>query len=423
MTSAMPHQHAPLGSAPHARTQARRVLPVYARVRSALAGGLSALLAACSGPMLPFATDTPPLVLTTIAHAGIADGRARFREIFCTVLAREGGDCDARLWRVGSEPAAGGAPVPEGPFAHRWRILLVTGFGAQCFAHLVRAFEDAEERLTALGAGLVHVPVTAFGGVAQNAAIVRDTVLAQEPGDGTRLVLLGYSKGAADTMEALLRYPELGEHVAAFVSVAGAVNGSPLAEVVPGWLEEFVAMLPGTDCAMGDRQALLDLAPRRQLRAVDDARGGLPVPAFSLVALADEPEISELLKPFWSRLAAADPRNDGQMLWYDQILPESTLLAYLRGDHLAVAVPVAQKLPWLAKDRIDRNDFPRAALLEAILRYLDEALPEAPGAPSPPAAVPGKSGPGASITSTRRMSSPLSPTRPGRRVAGSTARS
>lgn len=366
--------------------------------------------------MLPFTTDAPPLVLTTIGQAGISDDRSRFREIFCTVLARDGEDCGRWLWTVGHEPAAPSQPVAIGPFAHPWRVLVVTGFGAQCFAHLVRAFEDGEPRLKALGAELVHLPVTAFGSVAQHATIVRDAVMSL-PQDRP-VVLLGYSKGAADSLEALQRFPELATRVAAFVSVAGAVNGSPLAEVVPAWLQELVALLPGTRCAMGDRRALADLAPRLRLQAVAAAEDGLPVPAFSLVAFADEPEISELLKPFWSQLARADPRNDGQMLWYDQLLPRSTLLGYLRGDHLAVAVPVEQRLPWLAEDRIDRNRFPRAALLEAVLRYLDETM-----AAAPEKAVSRNSGAGSSITRMRRISSPLSPTSWARRVCGSTARS
>lgn len=363
-----------LGSALPPDTQAFPAAPAYGRAGRSIAMALLALLAACTGPMLPFDTQTPPLVLTTISHAGIVDGRARFREIFCTVLARVREDCERRLWRVAEEPPAPSKPVSSGPLIHRWRILLVTGFGAQCFAHRVRAFEDAEERLGALGAELVHVPVTAFGSVMQNAAIVRDAITAER--GNARLLLLGYSKGAADAMAAIVHFDEAARRVSAFAAIGGAVNGSPLAEVVPDWLEELIALMPGTDCDMGDRQALEDLAPRHRLKAVEAASAGLPVPTFSLVAFANEPEISEILKPFWARLAAADPRNDGQMLWYDQILPQSTLLGYLRGDHLAVAVPVAEKLPWLAKDRVDRNDFPRAALLEAVLRYLDEALPD-----------------------------------------------
>jgi hypothetical protein len=375
VTSTIPHPSRHEVSAPTALAQAARRRWQEAFSRSAAVAILSLLFAACSGPMRPFTTDIPPLVLTTIGHAGIGDGRSRFREIVCTVLARDGEDCARWLWTVGREPDGLPKPVPAGPFAHHWRVLVVTGFGAQCFAHLVRAFEDAEQRLHALGAELVHLPLTAFGSVAQNAALVRDA-LVSTPRDRP-VVLLGYSKGVADAMAALQRFPELAAQVAAFVSVAGAVNGSPLAEVVPAWLQELVALLPGTRCVMGDRQALADLLPRLRLQAVAAARHGLPVPAFSLVAFADEPEISALLKPFWSKLARADPRNDGQMLWYDQILPQSVLLGYLRGDHLAVAVPVADKLPWLAKDRIDHNRFPRAALLEAILRYLDEVITSA----------------------------------------------
>ena len=42
-----------------------------------------------------------------------------------------------------------------------------------------------------------------------------------------RLVLIGYSKGAPDILGGLVTYPELAQRVAAVVSVAGSVNGSP----------------------------------------------------------------------------------------------------------------------------------------------------------------------------------------------------
>ncbi|GBD43380.1 hypothetical protein HRbin40_00853 [bacterium HR40] len=408
------------------------LLPVSARLRLAKAPRprwayplryaalvlVLAWLAACSRPMLPFDTETPPLVLAPARLAGIRDDRGRFREIVCDILAREGEDCETRLWRMAAEPPGVGAEPGAGPLARRYRLLLVTGFGAQCFFHLVRAFEDAEARLAAMGAQLVHVPVTAFGSVRQNAAIVRDAVLAEAASDDAALVLLGYSKGAADAIEALRRYPEVARRIVAFVSIAGAVNGSPLAEAVPDWLQQFVAFLPATRCDPGDWGALADLFPRRRLAALAEIPGSLPVPTFALVAFAEEERISTLLRPFWSRLAAADPRNDGQVLWHDQIPPGATLLGYLRGDHLAVAVPVAQKLPRLAHQRIDRNDFPRALVMEALMRYLDATLPATSGG-----SVSGNNGSGSPTTSTRQMSSPLSPTSPGRAHPGTSARS
>src|SRR5678816_3154357 len=48
-------------------------------------------LAACVAPLVPYSTDTPPLVLAPAAQAGVIDERARFREIYCAVLeARRG---------------------------------------------------------------------------------------------------------------------------------------------------------------------------------------------------------------------------------------------------------------------------------------------------------------------------------------------
>ena len=58
------------------------------------------LVACSSKPLVPYTTDTPPLVLVPISYAGVADERARFREIFCTVLERHGNDLpDYRLAR------------------------------------------------------------------------------------------------------------------------------------------------------------------------------------------------------------------------------------------------------------------------------------------------------------------------------------
>lgn len=102
MTSGRLRTDTPLGSALGAPAQASRRSSGYARARSALAAAFCLLAAACAGPMLPFETDSPPLVLTTVGQAGIADGRARFREIFCTVLERDGETCGAHLWRVGA---------------------------------------------------------------------------------------------------------------------------------------------------------------------------------------------------------------------------------------------------------------------------------------------------------------------------------
>ena len=94
---------------------------------------------------------------------------------------------------------------------------------------------------------------------------------------------------------------------------------------------------------------------------------------YSLVRFASRERISAVLRPSYDALALVDPRNDGQLLFYDQILPESTLLGYLNADHFAIALPLARDHPELAMP-LDRNAFPRELVLEAIVKYVEDDL-------------------------------------------------
>jgi hypothetical protein len=67
------------------------------------------------------------------------------------------------------------------------------------------------------------------------------------------------------------------------------------------------------------------------------------------------------------------------MLFYDQVIPGSTLLGYRNADHWALAVPINRSHALLGSTFVNHNDFPREALLEALLRFIEEDL-EAPAA-------------------------------------------
>jgi hypothetical protein len=79
------------------------------------------LLGSCaSAPLIPYSTQTPPLVLLPAAEAGVQDQRARFREIYCAVLAErttlpDHRPCEEAITRVGMEPAGTSRPVDLGP--------------------------------------------------------------------------------------------------------------------------------------------------------------------------------------------------------------------------------------------------------------------------------------------------------------------
>ena len=93
-----------------------------------------------------------------------------------------------------------------------------------------------------------------------------------------------------------------------------------------------------------------------------------------MVTFPEAEQISSVLKGSWKKLAKIDPRNDSQVIFYDQIIPGSTLLAYLNADHWAIAVPVAESHPFIGRHFVDRNAYPRQALFEAMLRFIEEDL-------------------------------------------------
>src|SRR5215469_4166074 len=68
-----------------------------------------------------------------------------------------------------------------------------------------------------------HLKVEALSSSENNARQIRDAIMAMPPPAGApRLVLVGYSKGAPDLLEAVVAYPEIRSRVVAVVSIAGA---------------------------------------------------------------------------------------------------------------------------------------------------------------------------------------------------------
>ena len=76
-----------------------------------------------------------------------------------------------------------------------------------------------------------------------------------------RLVLIGYSKGAPDILEAVVDYPEVRDRVAAVISAAGAVGGSPLANDAEQSEADLLRHFPGATCTAGDGGAINSLKP------------------------------------------------------------------------------------------------------------------------------------------------------------------
>ena len=50
-------------------------------------------------------------------------------------------------------------------------------------------------------------------------------------------------------------------------------------------------------------------------------------------------------------LKRSEPRNDGQTLYHDQVIPGATLLGYANADHWAAAIPMEESKPFIAGNR------------------------------------------------------------------------
>lgn len=98
---------------------------------------------------------------------------------------------------------------------------------------------------------------------------------------------------------------------------------------------------------------------------------------YSLITFPQPERISSALKSSYRKLARIDARNDSQVIFYDQVVPGSDLIAYINADHWALAVPIARSHSTIGKLFVTENAYPREALLEALLRFVEEDLASA----------------------------------------------
>ncbi|UCE90587.1 MAG: hypothetical protein JSW10_06195 [Pseudomonadota bacterium] len=357
-------------------------MPCCVTSLAALGTVAAMLLGGCAtAPLSPYSEDGPPLALVPAAQVGVQDKRGRFREIFCAVLEERGETlpdyrpCGDALTQVGTESGATGESVELGMSKRRLIAAVVPGIGWDCFDTWLAAKGTTAGHVRQYGYDLIPISVDGLSSSANNARQIRDAVMQMEGvGAQPRLVLIGYSKGAPDILEAVVSYPEIRERVAAVISASGAVGGSPLVNDATQSQLALMRHWPGAKCTPGDGGAIESLRPstRRQWLAENPLPDDFPY--YSLVSHPEPERISSVLRSSYNKLSRIDARNDSQVLFYDQVIPGSTLVAYVNADHWALAVPIARTHATLGSTFVDKNDFPREALLEAMLRFVEEDL-------------------------------------------------
>ena len=234
----------------------------------------------------PDSEPVPPVVLP----ADVEDQRGRFREIFCAVLEERGPTlpdyrpCDEALTRVGVEPDGTGRSGRARTGHRRLVAAFVPGIGWECFSAWLDSKATTADHLRQFGYDLVAIDVDALSSTTTNARQIRDAIMAMEPeGPEPRLVLIGYSKGTPDILEAVVSYPEIRPRIAAVVSAAGAVGGSPVADEVTQSKLELLKKWPGATCSTGDGGGVESLRPATRRAWLADNPLPRDIPYYSLV--------------------------------------------------------------------------------------------------------------------------------------------
>lgn len=325
-------------------------------------------------------TDFPAAVHYVVGTPPAIDGRARFREIFCQLLAAEpdyqerAGDCENFLLRLNDELLPSDTPQPLPNQSTRYRVMVVPGLLNECFANIALPFEDAIKSLNDRGFKIEQLVVSGRSSSDSNAVYIAETIGNLNLDEDEKLVLVGHSKGAVDILHFLVNYPQVSRRVAAVVSVAGAINGSPLAPKVADIYTVVGRNMLSGRCDTGDDGALNSLRPAVRLSWL--AANPLPesVRYFSLAAFTKRNNINTLLKIGYDFLWIYSPRNDGLLLIADQIIPGGTLLGYANADHWSVVLPLENENLMLSDTIQAAQGFPRKVLLQAVLVYVAEAL-------------------------------------------------
>jgi hypothetical protein len=263
------------------------------------------------------------------------DLRGVYRAALCTPDRLAGDDCASVLRTYDGELVS---PRPPAASPAKYRLMFVPGFLASCFGG-VHSFADVVVEARKAGFAADVLAVGGRNDIASNAKLIAEQVERMTADDARRIILIGHSKGADELLAMLVARPDLASRVDALLTVAGALNGSPLADDLYGLYGMTVAIMPFEGCDRGRGDPVADLKPAA--RAAWWAANGRAVktPIYSLVTLPDLSRLSLALLGPYTRLSSYTPDNDSILCMQDQVVRSSRLLGVVNANHLSVAIP------------------------------------------------------------------------------------
>jgi hypothetical protein len=355
----------------------------WVRILFSLGAISTCFLNGCAAPTQGL-LDVPATTLSVLGTPPAVDERARFRRLFCEVLTHTGDpqsakECDEYLWPLPQEPIWNGSSrQPSLSLTHSVQVLIVGGAFGDCFPPASTPFEESVERLRGPGLSIDYISSVSGTSSSEHNSTLIAKYLSAMPSDSDRpLILIGYSKGVADILESLAdkKNSDAAARVSAVVSIAGAVNGSPLAERYASLYNSVFARLVLRSCPPGGDGGVVQSLERSR-RLVWLASHALPphIRYYSVATFTSASQTARVLGHTHRLLSRIDQHNDGQLLAEDEVIPGSALLGYANADHWAIALRMEDRFPYLAHRTQGKHAFPQYALLDSILQLVQEDL-------------------------------------------------
>ncbi len=334
-----------------------------------------------------YMTVKTPLLKANTAHGQefVSDGRTLiiymendgqdaselFSDTFCSVLVQNNpdtgnwGGCQDWIQKPGK------TDVKLAPVTKEYRVLVVPGFMSSCFAESP-AFDEGIQALRKQFGVTAELLQVGNDAAEVNAKEIAKYVNDSWKTDQRKWILVGYSKGTPDIQEALAR-EGITDKVAAFVSVAGASGGSPIADAMPGQADRWIQQFKFKTCR-GDMSSGFKSLSKAARQAFLASFPNPMVPTYSVVAASGKENTSKALLQTWMLMNSFDPIHDGQLTRQDAIVPGSKYLGVAKGDHFAVALPFDKSPDSTIRSNMDKTRYPRAALLETVVRIVQADL-------------------------------------------------
>jgi hypothetical protein len=300
------------------------------------------------------------------------DETGSFADMFCSVLDQYSAAGEA--WGSCSKylQANPRQKVTLTAIPNKYRVLIVPGIMNSC-ASAAPAFDEGQKSLREKYGMTVEMLAVPNDSSEVNAKAIAQYLKDHIKDDQRKYIVVGYSKGAPDLQVMLATDRDAAASVAAFITVAGAVGGSPIADVLPAQADRWMQMLKFGNCKGDVSTGFKSL--RRDVRQAFLASYPNPVvPTYSVAAVSDQTNTSKMLLESWRLLSVYDPQQDSQLTRQDAIVPGAKYLGTARADHLAVGLPLDKLADQSIRSMVDHGNYPRAALLESLVRYVVQDL-------------------------------------------------